>query len=503
MTTENPEEAAEKGAEDQDSPFAYLERAFSSENFKIEIKNLPRFYGLHELRRLLNQKLQLRANKIKTIRKNSPFLFVCFKNEEDREKAIAVLSKIKWKGRELKVTKAKPSPDPLVKKRKEDAEEDPATKMIKEDNRSQEEKLKDAVIQYWNIPYDEQLKLKEETIKKVLTKLGTYLSNHNDELKEWLECQKKKYDGLPCELLEIRHSDQPDGYRNKCEFTVGIDEETKLATVGFRMGSYTTGTTGVAPVDNLVHIPEAMKIAAKAFQNYVRSSDLTVYNPETHTGHFKQLAVRLAPGQLMVVVGIHPQELSEEDLGELKTSIVKFFTEGEGKHVNVTSLYYQKSVRKIHHDDFVPAEHLWGEKYIYETILGLKFRISPEAFFQINTKGAEIVYKSAMEFAEPLEDATVFDVCCGTGTIGLCFSKHCKKVVGIESITQAVVDAKENAKNNGVQNADFIAGRAEELLWDAAFKVTGEQNVIAIVDPPRAGLLQTAGCLRYEMLDSP
>lgn len=73
--------------------------------------------------------------------------------------------------------------------------------------------------------------------------------------------------------------------------------------------------------------------------------------------------------------------------------------------------------------DIMPPEHLWGETHIYETILGLKFRISPEAFFQVNTKGAEVVYQTAIELAEPMENSTVLDVCCGTGTIGLCFAQ--------------------------------------------------------------------------------
>nr|CAH7716372.1 unnamed protein product [Callosobruchus chinensis] len=487
----NLEKIAEK--ETEDSPFAYLQRNFSSEGFKIEIKNLPKFYGFHELRKLLNEKLQLNANKIKATRKNCPFVFVCFRSDEDREKAIKVLAKYKWKGKELNVCKAKPSPDPLVKKRKQDADENPASKKMKEDNRPQEEKLKDSVIPYWNIGYSDQLRLKHEEIKKVLSRLAHQLSYYNPQLKQWIEKQKKSYNGLPCELLDVRGAEQPEGYRNKCEFTVGIDEATNLKTVGFRIGSYTTGTVGVAPVDNLIHIPEAMKIVVKAFENYVRSSDLQVYNPETHTGHFKQLAVRTAPEQLMISVGINPQDLSEDDLKKLKDSLVQFFTEGEGKHAKVTSLYYQKTIRKTRNDDFVSAEHLWGEKYIYETVLGLKFRISPEAFFQINTKGAEVLYQSAMEFAEPLQDAIVLDVCCGTGTIGLCFAKHCKKVLGIESISQAIVDAKENATSNNITNAEFFEGKAEEILGTVAFLTNAEENVVAVVDPPRAGLREYIG----------
>lgn len=76
-----------------------------------------------------------------------------------------------------------------------------------------------------------------------------------------------------------------------------------------------------------------------------------------------------------------------------------------------------------HNTDYIPPEHLWGETHIYETLLGLTFKISPEAFFQVNSKGAEVLYQAAIELAEPFEDYSVLDVCCGTGTIGLCFAK--------------------------------------------------------------------------------
>lgn len=161
-------------------------------------------------------------------------------------------------------------------------------------------------------------------------------------------------------------------YRNKCEFTVGIDEETNLPTVGFRIGSYVNGTIGVGPVDSLIHIPDSMKLAAKVniyyklteiylvidsslnnfilvlkvFQDFVRSSDLQVFNPEFHTGHFRQLMARSAPDQLMLVIGIHPQDLNEEKLNEFKKDVVDFFINRNGKIANVTSLYYQKIVKK-------------------------------------------------------------------------------------------------------------------------------------------------------------
>uniref|UniRef100_A0A6P7GQ24 tRNA (uracil(54)-C(5))-methyltransferase n=1 Tax=Diabrotica virgifera virgifera TaxID=50390 RepID=A0A6P7GQ24_DIAVI len=469
----------------EENPYAYLDRDFSSENFKIEVKNMPKYYGISEFRKLLNEKLKLNSNKIKTTKRNSSFAFVCFRNTEDRDNAMQVLSKYKWKGKELQVTKAKPAPDPLVKKRKEDSEEHQAKKQKLEG--SQEERLKNSTIPYWNVPYEEQLEMKQTNIKNLLKRLGNALAHNNPDLQKWIQNQKSLYNGLPCSLSDIRYSNENIGYRNKCEFTVGIDEETNLSTVGFRIGSYVNGTTGVGPVDGLVHIPESMKVAVKVFQNFVRSSDLSVFNPELHTGHFRQLMARSAPNQLMLVVGIHPQDLDEEKLNKFKQDLVEFFSKGDGKDANVTSLYYQKIVKKNHNNDITPSEHLWGETHIYETILGLKFKISPEAFFQVNSKGAEVLYQSAMELSEPLEDSTVLDVCCGTGTIGLCFSKKCKQVLGIEIIPQAIDDAKENAAINKIENSEFFVGKAEDTLGNVCYKSTGK-DVVAVLDPPRAGL---------------
>ncbi|XP_049817346.1 tRNA (uracil-5-)-methyltransferase homolog A isoform X2 [Aethina tumida] len=443
-----------------------------------------------EFRKLLNNKLKLNTNKIKTPRRNSPYAFVCFRNDEDRENAIQVISNYKWKGNSLQAIKAKPIPDPLVKKRKEDEGHGNSNKKAKFEG-TQEERLKSSTIPFWNVEYSEQLKYKDQEIKQILKKLGNDLHHHNGELRSWLDKQKKKHGGLPCELLEIRSGEPIDGYRNKCEFSVGTDEETNLPTVGFKIGAYVNGVTGVGPVDNLKHIPESMKIAVKVFQEFVRKSDLQVFNPELHTGHFRQLAARSAPEQLMLVVGIHPQNLSKDKLEQFKKGLIEFFANGDGKVAKVTSLYYQAIVKKQQDKDYIPPEHLYGDTHIYETILGLKFRISPEAFFQVNTPGAEILYKSAIELAAPTKSSTVLDVCCGTGTIGLCFADKCDQVLGLEIIPQAIVDAKENALFNKIENTEFYPGKAEEILGQVCYKSKND-HVIAIVDPPRAGLQQKA-----------
>ncbi|XP_076265796.1 tRNA (uracil-5-)-methyltransferase homolog A [Rhynchophorus ferrugineus] len=488
---EDNEDILETAKSDWD-PYAYLKRGdFSSENYKIEIKNLPKFYGIREFKKLLNDKLKLNSNKIKIPRQNSPYAFVCFRNDIDRDNAINVISQFKWKGKELQATYAKASADPLVRKRKEEFEDTNPEKKQKTDDLSQEEKVKLSTIPLADLDYEEQLKNKEKEIKTILKRLGNDLSHYNIELRKWIEKQKEKYNGLPCELMNIRYSEFKDEYRNKCEFTIGVDQETNLPIVGFRIGSYVNGEVEVAPVHNLKHIPNSMKIAVDLFQQFVRSSKLQVFNPELHSGHFRQLCIRIASEQLMLIVGIHPQDLGEDQITEFKEQLVDYFANGEGKKAMVTSLYYQEIVKKNPGENSTPAVLLWGDSHIYETILGLKFRISPEAFFQINTKAAEILYNSVIELAEPTETSTMVDVCCGTGTIGLCFANKCRQILGLEIVPEAIVDAKENAVINNITNSEFFAGKAQEILGSVCFR-SGNDDVFAVVDPPRAGLHKNA-----------
>lgn len=128
-------------------------------------------------------------------------------------------------------------------------------------------------------------------------------------LKTWLDKQKNKYNGYICELLNIIPSPVENGYRNKCEFSIGLDDENHLPTVGFRLTSYDKGSTAVAPVEELNHIPDQMKAAVKAFQIFVRNSKYSVFSPEDHSGYFRQLTIRISnfTRELMLIVGIHPQ----------------------------------------------------------------------------------------------------------------------------------------------------------------------------------------------------
>ncbi|KAJ0176492.1 hypothetical protein K1T71_007671 [Dendrolimus kikuchii] len=492
VTETTVESAVDKKNEtNTNEEYAYLDRGgFSSEKFKIELRGLPKFYGIVELKKLMNQKLNLNASKIKRPKHGSQWLFACFQNDEERIKAIEVLNGYVWKGKKLMADVAKPAPDPLVRKRKKDENTLTEGKKKKEhDEISQEQKLKDATTPYWDMPYDEQVKLKEKEIKQLLMKFDNEVWKIHIQKRSTIETNRKLYDGLSFELRTIQKSPITDGYRNKCEFTVGVDEETKLPTVGFRLGSYATGTVGVAPVEGLLHIPERTKRAVLLFQDFIRKSELLPFSPADFSGYWRYLTVRnsTSTGDVMLIVAMHPQALSESELQKIKDDLINHFSSEEAVACGIKSLYFELITKRRAGEDASKPVHLMGSTHIIDTILERQFRISPEAFFQINTAGAEILYQSAIDMSQVNKDSTVVDICCGTGTIGLCFAKYCNQVLGLEIIQEAVRDAKANAALNNIENCDFFTGKAEDILPSVLARATGD-DIIAIVDPPRAGL---------------
>lgn len=190
----------------------------------------------------------------------------------------------------------------------------------------------------------------------------------------------------------------------------------------------------------------------------------------------------------MAIAYFHPQKLSPEELAGLKDSLAQYFTEGPGKASGVTCLYFmQEGQRKTPGQEGLPLEHIAGDRYIHEDLLGLTFQISPHAFFQVNSPAAEVLYTVIQDWARLDSESTVLDVCCGTGTIGLALAQKVKRVVGIELCQEAVEDARVNAHNNELSNVEFHCGRAEDLVPALVSKMASQQ-LIAILDPPRAGL---------------
>ena len=489
--------AANEEKEAEKNPYAYLDRdGFTSEKYKIEVRGLPKYYGIGEFKKFLNDKLDLQSCKVKPPKRSSEWLYVSFRSEEGRQKAIETLNGFLWKNCKLSAQIAKPAPDPFVKRK---LEEETANKRLKMDDGddqavSIQDKVKSTTISLWNMPYPSQLELKQNEMKSILTNIcRQMLKESKGDLLDWLKYQKDKYEGLPCELLPILSGGTITGYRNKCEFTVGRGTEEDKVVIGFRLSSYAAGSTAVGPIDDLCHIPSKMKTVAKVLEEFMQNSGLKPFQPVDHSGYWRQVTVRTSLcDDLMVIVGIHPQDLSSERLEELKCQLKDFFETGKGAEARVTSLHFQLMNKKSPDgENGANFSHIGGTKYIEETLLGMKFRVSPQAFFQVNTLGAEVLYKAAIDLAKPTADTALLDICCGTGTIGLAFSKHCGEVFGLEMIEDAIKDARENVVANKVENCEFFVGKAEDIL-SPVIRRTTKPDIIAVVDPPRAGLHQRA-----------
>jgi len=504
-------------------------REFSSENFKIELQNLPKFFGFGQIKKLINKKLNLNANKIKPCGKN--YMFVCFRNEEDKEKALMVLNGFEFKGKKMIAISAKAAADPYKQKK---------ARETVVDTRPNEERIQGAVCPLAKLSYENQLAKKMEEIVTVVKMIGSEISKMNPSLKPLVQRRLLEH-GTVAPIQEFIQSPLTRGYRNKCEFSVGysskrskaengsdqnipdvekdeveksdkMETDTALQTisVGFRLATYKQGCIEVVslssleqPEDVLPHISPNMIKAGILFEKFVEASGILPYSSLGNTGNWRHIMLRCSgteQEQLMVVVVLEPKGLLSSQLEQVRKDLLVFFMEGAAKPCGVTSLFLQLAPAKKTQgvSDPVP-ELLAGDPVITEQLFNLKFSISPQAFFQVNSKGAEALYKSVGDLADLQENSTLVDVCCGTGTIGLCLADRVKKVLGVELVPEAVRDARKNAENNGVTNCSFFAGRAEDILY-SILRDIDSNDIVAVVDPPRAGLHHKAlGAIRNNL----
>ncbi|MCL4126579.1 UNVERIFIED_CONTAM: hypothetical protein GTU68_014149, partial [Idotea baltica] len=268
---------------------------------------------------------------------------------------------------------------------------------------------------------------------------------------------------------------------------LGKNPETEKPVVGFRVSSYKEGSLEVGPISHLRHLNDRMKFVVRGMEEYLEARRAQAFRPFSHEGIWRQLTVRTSnKDDVMLIVVIHPQELGESKLREIKEDVRRFFVEGGGKEAKVTSLFF-KQYGQIQSGKEVEYEHIFGKTYIEENILGQTFRASPDAFLQVNTAACEVLYRKVSEVAEVDPASIVLDVCCGVGTIGLSLAQNAQKVLGVEMTAAAVENAKANAAANDVKNAVFYHGKAEDYINTLLARVQ-KTNTIAVVDPPRAGL---------------
>lgn len=191
-----------------------------------------------------------------------------------------------WKGCELKAFEAKPAPDPMVVKRRLEQNDSNRSVQIKKIKTVEE-----SSTPLGKFPYEEQLKMKQSKIEDALKKFSNEMWKAGSyQMKKQIEEIRKTSNGIPCELQNVIPSPAVDGYRNKCEFSIGKNSDGEI-TVGNRLGSYAGGLVEVASVQNLKIVPDKMKLATKLFQDFVIKSNLLPYNVETSEGYYRQFTV--------------------------------------------------------------------------------------------------------------------------------------------------------------------------------------------------------------------
>ena len=280
----------------------------------------------------------------------------------------------------------------------------------------------------------------------------------------------RRIGGLEPEVLPALGMDDPRAYRNKTSLPVSGTAENPV------LGFYAPRSHTVIPVSACPNaMPPADEIAAR-FLAWMRRFRLEPYREDTFRGLIRHLVIRVSRGgECMVTVVVNGTSLPHADA--LAEAL---------RPLNVVSLWVNLNTARnnvILSDRF----HLiYGKETLPDTLCGLRFELSPGAFFQVNPFQTEKLYETALDFAELSPSDALCDVYCGAGTITLMMARHCRSAVGIEVVPAAVENAKRNALRNGVGNADFFAGRAEDLL--PRMVRDGLRSDVIVVDPPRKGL---------------
>ena len=264
-------------------------------------------------------------------------------------------------------------------------------------------------------------------------------------------------------------------YRNKMEFTFGDVEKGGELTLGMHIRNK---SFGIVTVDKCQIVDEDYRKIIDATVKYFRKQNLPYYRVMKREGYLRHLVIRKAKNTGEIMVNLVTTTQIDFDLTEYTEILKKIEFDG-----NLVSMLHTEN--NSFSDAVVPEKVnvLYGIDHIRENLLGLKFNISPFSFFQTNTKGAEGLYSIVRDYMGNADNKVVFDLYCGTGTIGQIVAPNAKKVIGIELIEEAVEAAKENAKLNGLNNCEFLAGDVAEII-----KTVKDKPDIIILDPPRSGV---------------
>ncbi len=296
---------------------------------------------------------------------------------------------------------------------------------------------------FWHMSYEEELRVKEENVQGVISRIG----------------------GLDLKVEPIVGSQNIEHYRNKAQFPVGKGEKCIC-------GFYRSHSHDIVPCDNCKIQSHFANQIAKTVLLWMDEFNIAPYDEKTGKGVVRHIYVRNF--MLCLVVTKKPQRCDD---------LVERICENHPEVSGILLNYNKESTNVILGKKI---ECLWGDIDVIDTLCGNEFAIAPHAFYQVNHDQAEVLYNIALDRAELSGNETVLDLYCGAGTITLALARRAKSVIGVEIIPEAIENAKENAKRNNINNAEFICGDATKAAEELK-----ERNIsadVVVVDPPRKGL---------------
>lgn len=323
------------------------------------------------------------------------------------------------------------------------------------------------------LSYEEQLAFKENKVRSNLQRIGGFSKEELEQV-----------------CLPIVGMEHPFRYRNKAQFPVGLDKEGKLVT-----GFYAARTHAIIPVEDCLLGVEENKDVLMAVKEWMLQKQIPAYNETTGTGLVRHILIRygFTTEEVMVCLIINGDRLPEKEALIEKLSVLP----------GMTSISYNVNTERTNVILGKRTECIWGMPYITDYIhlrntgdfsvedTAIAYHISPQSFYQVNPVQTEKLYSTALEYAELTGKESVWDLYCGIGTISLFLSQKAKQVYGVEIVPQAIEDAKNNAALNGITNAEFFVGKAEEVLpqfYNSDDLDAGMRHPdVIVVDPPRKG----------------
>ncbi len=303
---------------------------------------------------------------------------------------------------------------------------------------------------FWHLSYEEEARLKEQRVQDQIKRIG----------------------GLDLPVSPILAADRQTEYRNKAQFP--IRQVKGKATGGF----YAPGSHGVVSGAPCAIQPTLFNELLAATLEFMEQNRLPAYEEQTYSGLVRHLYLRRgeATEQVLVCLVINGQDFA------LKREYASFMKERFPVVETVAINYNDKNTNVVLGKR---TETVLGPGYIEDVLLGKTYKIAPQSFYQVNRRQTEVLYQKAIDLCELQGNERVLDLYCGIGTIGLSLVENCRELVGVEIVPQAIENAKENAKRNGVTNAEFFCADAGTAA--ARFAEEGRQFDVILVDPPRKG----------------